>query len=516
MRIFANLSIGRRLAVAFAAVIGVFLLVVWTALGSGAKLAEAEKLNIHTYEVLDRSEKLLQSMVNMQTGGRGYLLAGEDRYLEPWKIGQAAFDKSWAEAKQLTTDNPQQQQRLDLMKQRQQELKTAIEALFPVRQEVRAGSKIIDDLVSAFMLGGDKAAMDGFRAVHAEFYKVERELQAQRSAEAEASRSLNRWLILGGSGVALVIGVLLSTGITRSIVTPIQQAVRLAETVAAGDLSSRIEVKSHDETGQLLQALKAMNESLVKVVSTVRQSSDSIATGSSQIATGNADLSQRTEEQASNLQQTAASMEQLAGTVRSSADTAQQANTLAGSARAAASQGGEVVARVVGTMDEISASSRRISDIISVIDGIAFQTNILALNAAVEAARAGEQGRGFAVVAAEVRSLAQRSANAAKEIKSLINDSVEKVETGTRLVGDAGQAMEGIVAQVKRVADLIGEISTATVEQTSGIGQVSDAVGQLDQVTQQNAALVEQSAAAAESLKHQAGRLVEAVQIFKL
>jgi methyl-accepting chemotaxis protein len=286
--------------------------------------------------------------------------------------------------------------------------------------------------------------------------------------------------------------------------------------VASGDLSSHIHSRHHDETGQLLAALKRMNESLVDMVGRVRNASDSIATGSTQIATGNADLSQRTEEQASNLQQTAASMEELTATVKHNADTARQAEQLATSASTVAEQGGTMVGQVVSTMGDISASSKKIADIIGVIDGIAFQTNILALNAAVEAARAGEQGRGFAVVAGEVRALAQRSAQAAKEIKTLIAESVEKVDNGTRLVGDAGQTMEDIVAQVKRVSDLIGEISHSSIEQSTGIGQIGQAVTQLDQVTQQNAALVEESAAAAESLKHQAGQLAELVAVFKL
>ena len=325
-----------------------------------------------------------------------------------------------------------------------------------------------------------------------------------------------RAVAIGSIVVGLLLAVLVGLWVIRSITRPISEAVRIAQTVAQGDLTSRIEVHSKDETGQLLSALKAMNESLVKVVTTVRQGSDSIATGTGQIATGNADLSQRTEEQASNLQQTAASMEQLTATVKNNAETARQATELAGSASTVAAQGGVVVGQVVNTMEAITASSKKIADIISVIDGIAFQTNILALNAAVEAARAGEQGRGFAVVASEVRSLAQRSAAAAREIKELITDSVDKVQTGSQQVGEAGRTMSDIVSQVKRVNDLIGEISTATGEQTQGISQVGDAVTQLDQVTQQNAALVEQSAAAAESLNQQAARLVEAVSVFKL
>jgi methyl-accepting chemotaxis protein len=360
------------------------------------------------------------------------------------------------------------------------------------------------------------AEQNAYLSAVSAFLQTQVEGMQEFAADAAGQARTATLMMLGIAAAATLLATFIGFAITRSITRPIGEAVKLAETVAAGDLTSRIEVTSTDETGQLLTALKAMNESLIKVVGQVRQSSDNIATGSSQIASGNADLSQRTEEQASNLQQTAASMEELTSTVKNNADTARQATQLAGSASAVAAQGGMVVGQVVETMQAITASSKKIADIIGVIDGIAFQTNILALNAAVEAARAGEQGRGFAVVASEVRSLAQRSAAAAKEIKGLITDSVEKVEAGSQQVGEAGRTMSDIVAQVKRVNDLIGEISSATLEQTQGISQVGDAVSTLDQVTQQNAALVEESAAAAESLNQQAARLVEAVSVFRL
>ena len=325
-----------------------------------------------------------------------------------------------------------------------------------------------------------------------------------------------RLAIIGLIAAAVLVGALMAFVITRSIVRPLHTAVEVAEAVAEGNLTSTVAASGVDEVSQLLRALRRMNDSLVTIVSRVRNSSDSIATGSSQIAAGNTDLSQRTEEQASNLQQTAASMEELTATVKQNADTARAATQIASGATAAATAGGRVVGQVVSTMEEISQSSRKIVDIIGVIDGIAFQTNILALNAAVEAARAGEQGRGFAVVASEVRSLAQRSAEAAKEIKSLIGASVEKVENGTHLVDEAGKSMAEIVTQVSRVNDLIGEISSASMEQSTGIGQIGGAVNQLDQVTQQNAALVEESAAAAESLKVQAAHLAQVVSVFRL
>jgi methyl-accepting chemotaxis protein/methyl-accepting chemotaxis protein-1 (serine sensor receptor) len=336
------------------------------------------------------------------------------------------------------------------------------------------------------------------------------------AAALEAHISSLTWWLGGAVALAMLFAAATTVVLIRGITVPLAQAIGIARRVAEGDLGSRIEINSRNELGELLRALKGMNESLASVVSNVRASSDSIATGSSQIATGNADLSRRTETQASSLQQTAASMEQLTSTVKANAETAMQAEQLAKAASDVASHGGVTVGQVVTTMAQITASSKQIADIIGVIDGIAFQTNILALNAAVEAARAGEQGRGFAVVAGEVRSLAQRSAQAAKEIKTLIGDSVERVEIGSKQVDDAGRAMSDIVQQVQRVSDLIATISAATHEQTCGISQVGDAVTELDQVTQQNAALVEQSAAAAESLQQQAARLVDTVAVFKL
>ena len=345
-------------------------------------------------------------------------------------------------------------------------------------------------------------------------YQFKTTVDAGALAES-AALALQRDVLIAAA-LAIGIAIFLAITIIRSITRPLAQAVEAADRLAGGDLSGQIVVQSKDETGHLLSALQRMQQSLVNTVSTVRQNAEGVASASAQIASGNNDLSARTEQQASALEETAASMEELGATVRQNADNARAANQLAVSASTVAVQGGDVVAEVVETMKGINASSNKIADIISVIDGIAFQTNILALNAAVEAARAGEQGRGFAVVAGEVRNLAGRSAEAAKEIKALITASVERVEQGTALVDKAGATMTEVVSAIRRVTDIMGEISAASSEQSQGVSQVGEAITQMDQATQQNAALVEQSAAAADSLKTQAGQLVDAVAVFRL
>ena len=338
--------------------------------------------------------------------------------------------------------------------------------------------------------------------------------QLFNDVEVEAREVLYLFILVGV--VTLAVGVAVSWSLTRSITHPLQEAVKIARRVASGELTSQVSVVGNDEISQLLNALKDMNDSLAKTVGQVRMATETITVASQEIASGNADLSSRTESQASSLEETAASMEELTATVRQNNENARQANQLVMSASDFALKGGEVFGQVVGTMGSIKESSRKIVDIIGVIDGIAFQTNILALNAAVEAARAGEQGRGFAVVAAEVRNLAQRSAGAAKEIKSLIGDSVEKVDAGSRLVDEAGKTMDEIVTSVKHVADIMSEITAASQEQSSGIEEVNRAIAQMDEMTQQNAALVEQAAAAAESMQDQAGTLAQSVSVFKL
>ncbi len=383
---------------------------------------------------------------------------------------------------------------------------SAAGATDPVMQ-ARAAEMVLGDSQKAFA----KVEADGKT-----WFDYNTQLSEHASAAAVASERLSTMLLAIGCLIGLMLGSAAAWLISRSITSPLAGAVLAANRVAEGDLTQRIESGQKDETGELLRALARMQDALATTVGSVRTSAEGVATASAQIAQGNQDLSQRTEEQASALQQTAATMTELGQTVRHNADNAQQADQLARSASEAATRGGEVVGRVVDTMKGIHETSRKIADIIGVIDGIAFQTNILALNAAVEAARAGEQGRGFAVVAGEVRSLAQRSADAAREIKSLITGSVQQVDQGSTLVDQAGKSMQELVDSIRRVTDIVGEISAASGEQSRSVGQVGDAVTQMDQVTQQNAALVEESAAAAEGLRQQANQMVEAVGTFRI
>ena len=514
MNFLHQLRIGARLGLAFAFVLALTVAITALSLNAMATLNEhAEQIVAVEYRkvklettALDNARGSIARVLQL-TGDPDGQRRGEAR--ERLKANVKAFDDALAALDPLLT-RPEGQA---LFKEAQRHATAYKATLVQVQAQLAA-----EEAGEAVRLAYTTAypAMHRLSAALRALLDYNQKVLEETGADSARHHTAARQAALALGLAALCAGALCAWWVTRSITRRLAVAVDLANRVAQGDLSAHIDSHGRDEVALLLQALARMNDNLRQLVTQVRDAADSIATGSAEIAVGNADLSRRTEAQASNLQQTAASMEQLTATVKHNADAAREATTLAQGAAGVAADGGRVVHDVVGTMEQISASSRRIADIIGVIDGIAFQTNILSLNAAVEAARAGEQGRGFAVVAGEVRSLAQRSAHAAREIKQLIGESVETVGAGSRLAGDAGSTMSNIVTQVQRVNTLIAEISHASAEQSSGIEQVGRAVGQLDEVTQQNAALVEQSAAAAESLKAQAARLAQTVATFKI
>ncbi|MBB5876452.1 methyl-accepting chemotaxis protein [Xanthomonas sp. 3498] len=688
-----NLSLSARLALSFAVIVLITVIIGSISLSSLSSLNTAADMNDHTYKVLATGDMMEVDALNVETGARGYLLSGNQDHLQPYTAGLASFDKNFAEAKRLTADNPRQQARLE-------KLHASFDDLVGVEKQITALRAQSDDtaqVAAEFKQARDRKAMQSIRSLLGEFTDEERGLLAKRSETLNTVRAQNKWAVLLGNLLVIVAAIGMAIVIRRQLLKRLGTAIDVADAIARGKLDNAIDLRSKDEAGVLLTSmdkmqsqlqavlaaqtemaqrhdagqisfrmdesafpgdygrmvrdsnalsashiavklrlaqimgryaigdlsddmdrlpgekavltetmdkvklnLTAMNseikhlagaaaagdfsvrgdterfqydfrlmveslnqlmatadgnlqalsgllqsiaagdltarmhgdfqgvfatmrddanataEQLAAIVARIQTAAVSINGAASEIAAGNDDLSRRTEQQAASLEETAASMEELTSTVKQNAEHARQANQLAAGAASVASQGGDVVGQVVETMSGIQASSKKIGDIISVIDGIAFQTNILALNAAVEAARAGEQGRGFAVVASEVRTLAQRSANAAKEIKGLIDDSVSRVATGSALVDQAGKTMHEIVASVQRVTDIMGEIAAASQEQSAGIEQVNQTVTQMDETTQQNAALVEEATAAARSMEDQAGQLSQAVAVFKI
>ncbi|MCA6218779.1 MCP four helix bundle domain-containing protein [Ideonella sp. B7] len=510
-----NLTIGRRLAVVLSIILGLSLL------SAIASVAMLHTLGREVHAMVD-------DQLKVERAGEGWLnntTAGVQRAAAIAKSSDATLVGYFAPASAKAIRDTDALQKvieaaMDTDEERAEFDKvTALRKAYLGAREAVSQLKKAGDVEGASKLFSEKfePTSAAYLAGVANLVTLQRKTFDQSAAEVEALRLRAITVLITVGALAVGVGAFLAWQLGRSITVPLREAELAATAVAQMDLGQPARQRyAKDETGQLMRAIDRMREALRQTVQEVRHSVDSISTASAQIATGNQDLSARTEQTASNLEETASAMEQLTSTVRNSADAASQANQLAASAATVAERGGAVVGEVVATMNAIHQSSQKIADITGVIDGIAFQTNILALNAAVEAARAGEQGRGFAVVAGEVRSLAQRSAEAAREIKTLISASVERVETGSRLVGDAGSTMSEIVTSVQRVTDIMGEISSATREQSQGIGQVNVAVTDLDRMTQQNAALVEQSTAAAESLKDQASRLSSVVSAFRL
>ena len=509
-----NLKISTRLAGTFGLLV---LLLVGMAVAAYSQLSS---INEDTLDLADNWLPSVQVVNQMQTQATGDRVAVATHILNTDEAAMGGIEQEITQGRDKLAKQRQTYEKLISSpeeKRLYEEFSAAWKKYAETNDKVLAHSrKNENDQARALLQGESRQNYVAAMALLDKLVELNGAGAEQSKAASERSYSVALTTLFVTAALAIAVAVVAALWLIRSITGPLARAVHAADLVAAGDLTVQIQADSQDETGKLLQSLDKMQQALVRTVSTVRQNAESVASASAQIASGNHDLSARTESQASALEETAASMEELGSTVRQNADNARQANQLAVSASTVAVQGGEVVSQVVETMKGITTASNKIADIIGVIDGIAFQTNILALNAAVEAARAGEQGRGFAVVASEVRSLAGRSAEAAKEIKSLIGASVERVEQGNVQAERAGQTMTEVVNAIRRVTDIMGEISAASSEQSAGVSQVGEAVTQMDQATQQNAALVEQMAAAAGSLSGQARELVEAVAVFKL
>jgi methyl-accepting chemotaxis protein len=507
-------KIGTRLGMGFGVICLALVFIVGQALIGLGSVDEGTK-TIVTKRIprLDLSTRLLGEVNDVAIALRNMMLTDDpaDRARQLEEIAASSKD---AEATLSELDKTLESKEGRALLRQQQDLN--VRYVKSQQELIRLiGANQLDE-AKTYLRNEVRPILGEYKKTIAEQIRQQKELADADAAAAAATYASTRSLMLGVGLLILAAAAALALWTTASIVRPIRRALAVADAVAAGDLTTRVEVTSKCEAGQLLASLKTMNDNLVKTVTTVRTGTEAIGTASSEVAAGNQDLSSRTEQQASSLEETASSMEELTSTVKQNADNARQANTLAEAASGVAARGGQVIHQVVATMEQIHDASGKIADIISVIDGIAFQTNILALNAAVEAARAGEQGRGFAVVAGEVRNLAQRSAAAAKEIKTLIDDSGNKVDTGSRLVKQAGTTMSDIVDSVGRVTDILNEITSASQEQSAGIEQINEAITQMDTVTQQNAALVEEAAAASQAMQDQATRLAQAVAVFKL
>jgi methyl-accepting chemotaxis protein len=512
----SRLSINARLVAAFSMIVAILIALIVVATVTQGKQADAQKLNVHTYEVVDHINLLNDSLVSMQSGMRAFLLTGLDESLAPLTAGRKDYAQHLAQLRELI-NVPKVRESLDALDREQEEwIKQAVEPAIEFRREVITGDATMADVVALERQDPGKQYMEKMHALMDEIHRVEQGLLEERSKAAEAASDFASTVLIGGGVLAVVLSIGLAFAIARSIVNPLRQVLRATEDLRAGDGDLTYQLPPMDaEFGEIARSLNGFIGKLHDIISTTKSLSNAMSNSTLEIARGNDDLNHRTQEQAAALEETASSMEEMTVTVKQNADNARQANQLSANARTHAEKGGAVVQRAVSAMDEINASSRKISDIIGVIDEIAFQTNLLALNAAVEAARAGEQGRGFAVVASEVRSLAQRSAGAAKEIKELIVDSVDKVRAGSALVDESGRTLTEIKDAVNKVSDIVAEIAAASEEQAQGIDQVNTAVATMDTMTQQNAALVEEATAASKQLEQQGHSLVAQVSQFR-
>jgi methyl-accepting chemotaxis protein len=512
----SSLSINARLIAAFSSVVAILIALITVATMSQSKQSEAQRMNVHTYKVVEHVNLLEDAIVNMRSGMRAFLLTGLDESLQPMNAGREAYEKHLGELRELIK-NAQVREHLDVLDQQQQEwIKQTVEPAIEFRREVITGSATMADVVALERQDPGKKYMEQIQTAMEEIHRIEQALLDERAKAAADASAFASAVLMGGGALAVVLSIILAVVIARSIVTPLRQVLRATEDLRAGDGDLTYQLPPMDaEFGDISRSLNGFIGKLHEIMTATKSISSSMSDGSLEIARGNDDLNHRTQEQAAALEETASSMEEMTATVKQNADNARQANQLSANARTHADKGGAVVQRAVKAMEEINASSRKIADIIGVIDEIAFQTNLLALNAAVEAARAGEQGRGFAVVASEVRSLAQRSASAAKEIKELIVDSVDKVRAGSALVDESGNTLAEIKDAVNKVSDIVAEIAAASEEQAQGIDQVNNAVAQMDTMTQQNAALVEEATAASKQLEQQGQSLVAQVSQFR-